>query len=142
MIGWLLTKSHHVICLSPMIFPFSQTRNLLNLLDLLQSSIDILITFDTMAARESSKCLQRTLLRPSLSCNYQSIVLSRRNASGQTAAATASSADVEPDSSLATPVPESIIKSYNPVARAKAHKKLPRSRFVLPNAAYSGRILW
>ncbi|GAM34895.1 hypothetical protein TCE0_015r02780 [Talaromyces pinophilus] len=86
-----------------------------------------------MAAREPSRCLQRALLRPSQSNKYQQFAFSRRNASGQAAAAAA--IDVEAESSLATPIPESVIKSYNPIVRAKQNK-LPRSRYQFRSPKY------
>ena len=85
-----------------------------------------------MAASEPSRYLARSLPRAfAPSARPQALCL-RRNASDNAASKPSSSdhiSELESESSLATPVPEDVVKSFDPVARARGRKtQLPKSR--------------
>lgn len=99
--------------------------------NILESTATTPIPPPRMAASEPSRYLARSLPRAfAPSARPQTLCL-RRNASDNAASKPSSDhiSELEPASSLATPVPEDVVKSFNPVARAKARKtQLPKSR--------------
>jgi hypothetical protein len=81
-----------------------------------------------MASREPSRFLSTGISRTFTASKRSQCLIFTRNASGQAAS------DVESASSLGAAVPESIIKSYDPIARASARKgRLPPGRYVYLN---------
>ncbi|EYE93419.1 mitochondrial 54S ribosomal protein uL5m [Aspergillus ruber CBS 135680] len=88
-----------------------------------------------MAAREPSRYLARSFSRAILPSARPQSVCFRRNASDD--AASKSPADELESSSLATAVPENVVKSFDPIARAKSRKgQLPRSRYQFRSPKY------
>ncbi|KAJ5146305.1 uncharacterized protein N7515_000869 [Penicillium bovifimosum] len=87
--------------------------------------------FRKMAAREPSRYLTRALPRASAPSIRPQGFLARRNVSDEAPARRLSDhfTDLESASSLSTAVPESVAKSFDPLARAAARKgQLPRGR--------------
>ncbi|CAL5871801.1 uncharacterized protein PFLUO_LOCUS6054 [Penicillium psychrofluorescens] len=85
-----------------------------------------------MAAREPSRYLARTLPRAIAPSARPQTLACRRNASDDAPARRLSNhlAELETESSLATPLPADTVKSFNPVAAAKSRRaQLPRSRY-------------
>lgn len=84
-----------------------------------------------MAAREQSRYLARALPRAFMPSTRPQAFLGRRNASDE-APSRSLSDELETASSLTTTVPEDVVSSFDPAARAKSRKtKLPRSRYVI-----------
>lgn len=83
-----------------------------------------------MAAREPSKYLARALPRAFAPSGRPQTFVGRRNASDEAPARRLSDQlDELESSSLTASVPEDVVKSFDPVARAKSRKnQLPRSR--------------
>lgn len=85
-----------------------------------------------MAVREPSRSLARALTRPLAPSTRSQQPSLRRYASGNTPDPLS---EVESNTSLAASVPEDVVKSFDPIARAKARKsQLPKSRYVARSA--------
>ncbi|QKX60944.1 uncharacterized protein TRUGW13939_08090 [Talaromyces rugulosus] len=84
-----------------------------------------------MASREPSRFLSTGISRAFTASKRSQCLVFTRNASGQAAS------DVESASSLGATVPESVIKSYDPIARASARKgRLPPGRYQFRSPKY------
>jgi len=83
-----------------------------------------------MAAREPSRYLARSLPRAILpSARPQSVCFCRNTSDDAASKSPAGDLDELESSSLATAVPKDVVKSFDPVTRAKSRKgQLPRSR--------------
>lgn len=90
-----------------------------------------------MAVSEPSKYLARSLPRAVLPSVRPQSVCWRRNASDDAASKSPSPSsdqfsDLESGTTFAAPLSEDVVRSFDPVARAKSRKtQLPRSRYVL-----------
>ncbi|PGH23401.1 hypothetical protein AJ80_02511 [Polytolypa hystricis UAMH7299] len=92
-----------------------------------------------MAFRESSVLLSKRLPRQFVPSVFSQTTSCRRNASTRSAdAAAAEPLDLEPESSLTTsPLSESEIKEFDPIAKARARtRQLPRSRYQFRSPKY------
>lgn len=90
-----------------------------------------------MAASEPSRYLARSLPRAALPSVRSQSVCWRRNASDDAASKSSSSpssdqfSELESGTTFAAPLSEDVVKSFDPVARAKSRMtQLPKSRYV------------
>lgn len=84
-----------------------------------------------MAVREPTRYLAKALPRALVPVSRPQWPALRRNASDQAAAGSSPDPldELETSSSLAATVPEEVVKSYDPIARARSRKtELPPSR--------------